>query len=211
MKKIMFIAALAGAFIFTSCGGNQKSNTVEESATTVEAKSEAVQSATIDLEKSKVEWKGSMLGLYSHHGYVNLKSAEISFSDGKISGGKFVVDMTTITPTDENFNPETGSTKEKLVGHLSSNDFFNVEEFPEATFEITGQEGSVVSGNLTIRGITKPEEVENVSVTKNENGEVIITGDLVFDRKEFDVNFDMPVQDKVLSNDIELHFELIGR
>lgn len=45
-------------------------------------------------------------------------------------------------------------------GHLRTNDFFAVEEFPQFTFQSTGirQEGRnfLVDGDLTLRGVTKP-------------------------------------------------------
>mgnify|MGYP001407063421 CR=1 FL=1 len=48
--------------------------------------------------------------------------------------------------------------------HLRSADFFAVEQFPEAHFASTayrrtGQEKGVLSGNLTIKGITRPVEL----------------------------------------------------
>lgn len=41
-------------------------------------------------------------------------------------------------------------------GHLKGDDFFNAESFPTLKFESTGFEGNKLTGNLTIRDITKP-------------------------------------------------------
>ena len=56
--------------------------------------------------------------------------------------------------------------KAKLEGHLKSGDFFEVEEFPTASYEITkvtentaGDYNTLLEGNLTIKGITKPVTV----------------------------------------------------
>lgn len=48
--------------------------------------------------------------------------------------------------------------------HVRGADFFEVESFPEMTFRATGVEGDgedyTLTGDLTIRGITKPVELE---------------------------------------------------
>ncbi|RAX44861.1 polyisoprenoid-binding protein [Arthrobacter sp. AQ5-06] len=49
-------------------------------------------------------------------------------------------------------------------GHVKGADFFDVEEYPEMTFRATSVEGDgedyTLTGDLTIRGITKPVELE---------------------------------------------------
>lgn len=49
-------------------------------------------------------------------------------------------------------------------GHVKGPDFFDVEKFPEMTFRATSVEGDgedyTLTGDLTIRGITKPIELE---------------------------------------------------
>ncbi|SOE20432.1 Polyisoprenoid-binding protein YceI [Spirosomataceae bacterium TFI 002] len=202
MKKILMTLALAATATFTFVSCNSSTETTEG---TEEAVAIADGTVTIDAAASSVMWKGEMLGLYSHEGTVPLKSGSITITDGAISAGNFEIDLTTINPTDDAYGED--NPKEKLVGHLSSADFFNVEQFPTATFEITGSEGTSVMGNLTVRGITNPEKVENVVITQNENG-TSMTGDLTFDRTKYDVNFSMPVEDKVLSNDIKISVSL---
>ncbi|MET3203861.1 MULTISPECIES: YceI family protein [unclassified Arthrobacter] len=49
-------------------------------------------------------------------------------------------------------------------GHVKGADFFDVEKYPEMTFRATSVEGDgedyTLTGDLTIRGITKPVELE---------------------------------------------------
>jgi polyisoprenoid-binding protein YceI len=64
----------------------------------------------------------------------------------------------------------TGATA--LDNHLKSGDFFDVGKHPTITFESTGVRRSgissvVMTGNLTIKGITKPVDLD---VTLNHNG-----------------------------------------
>lgn len=207
-RNLIFVAILALGVITVSCNTGE----TKQKAKSEEKKSSSmnISDVTIDPEKSKVIWAGTMLGIYTHEGTLDLTEASLDLSDGKVAGGSFTVDMNTMVATDENYNPEQGSTPEKLIGHLKSPDFFDVENFPTASFSITGSEGNTVTGMLTIRGKTHEEQVENVVITK-EGDMVTITGDMTVDRKKYDVSWDSPVKDRVLSNDMELKIELIGK
>ena len=207
-RNLFFVAILALGVITVSCnmGENKQTTKAEEKSSS----SMSIPDVTIDPSASLVAWEGTMLGVYSHSGTLNMTEASLSISDGKITGGSFTVDMNSMIATDENYNPEEGSTPEKLIGHLKSADFFDVENFPSASFSISGSEGNTVTGMLTIRGKTNEETVENVMVSK-EGDMVKITGDMTVDRKKYDVSWDSPVQDRVLSNDMELNIVLMGK
>lgn len=200
MKQLTLFALLVfGAFQFTSCNSSESSDSQLEEGALPDG------DLAIDLASSNVVWKGVMLGVKEHFGKVSLTEAALTVTDGKISGGHFTVDLNTITPEDTVYDAE--STKEKLVGHLQSPDFFNVAEFPNATFEITGAGEGTLTGNLTIRGITHEETVKNVEI--HTIGDVTsIKGNLTFDRKKYEVSFDVPVKDMVISNDVELEINL---
>ena len=203
MKKtfLKFTALAITVLSFAACTSNEST---EEEVAEMEG---VTASVTADTAASEVIWKGDMLGLYSHEGTVKVQSGSMDIDNGVVTGGNFVVDLTSINPTDDGYDEER--TAENLVGHLSSDDFFNVEEFPTASFEVTGAQDDKVMGNLTIRGKTNPETVENVMITE-EDGNVKVSGELTFDRTKYDVNFKMPVEDKVLSNDITLNVKIVG-
>ncbi len=86
--------------------------------------------------------------------------------------------------------------------HLRSDDFFDTERHPRAAFVATGvrPEGSgfVVSGELTIRGLTRPLSVPvTVAVSP---AAIRITGALTVNRREFGVAYQSrlnPVGDEV--------------
>jgi polyisoprenoid-binding protein YceI len=205
--KIVLIGMMvSAALIFTACsqGGQKQSETKNETK-----KVGISENFKVNASSSKLIWKGEMLGIYSHEGTLAITQANLEVKDGKIMGGSFTADMNSMTPTDENYNPEEGSTPEKLVGHLSSADFFDVQNYPTAQFEITSVTDGTVLGNLTIRGITHQEEVKNVNIAQNGNS-TSITGELVFDRKKYDVAWDSPMKDRILSNDIIVKVELAG-
>ncbi len=143
----------------------------------------------IDLEKSTVEWVGKKV-TGKHNGTIKLKEASLEMNDaGMLTGGKFVIDMTTLANTDlagKDMQP-------KLEGHLKSPDFFNVAEHPTSTLVITkvvhrGTEGSYkVIGDLTIKGITKP--VKFNAQFGEDGGMKVATAEVVVDRSEYDVRY----------------------
>ncbi|HPE58518.1 MAG TPA: YceI family protein [Bacteroidales bacterium] len=207
-NKLVLSLAIAGVVFLASCSNSSQKQTEQSADQTMDATQ--IENVEINLDDSRVAWKGEMLGVYSHTGTVGLTNSEINFSEGKISGGNFTVDLTSMIPTDNNYNPEEGSTPEKLVGHLSSPDFFDVENYPTATFEILSVDGNTAYGNLTVRGKTHEEKVENIEI-KEDGDQVQITGELVFDRKKYDVSWDSPIKDRILSSDIEINVALAGK
>ena len=74
------------------------------------------------------------------------------------------------------------------MGHLKSADFFAVDSFAVATFEITGveaQEGennALVSGNLTLRGVTNNIQFP-ANVTATDSTLVLTAPQFNIDRK----------------------------
>lgn len=103
--------------------------------------------ATIDMENSSVKRAGRS-GPKSHNGDIAIKTATLSMTDGAISGGTFVMDMTSITATDID--------SDWLDNHLKAEDFFDVENHPTATMKITNVDGNTITADLTIKWETFP-------------------------------------------------------
>ncbi|MEM6894346.1 MAG: YceI family protein [Bacteroidota bacterium] len=132
--------------------------------------------------ESTITWKAYKV-TGSHVGTITLKSGSLEFDGDKLTGGEFVVDMTTINTTDL-----TGDYKNKLDGHLNSDDFFAVASNPTSSMVFTKVEGTgknayKVTGDLTIKGITKPITFD-VSVYGSK-----ATATLKVDRTKYDVKY----------------------
>ena len=87
----------------------------------------------------------------SHEGGFKSFSGTVSVAGGTPEGSSVEVTIDTTSLWADN---------ERLQGHLRSADFFDVENFPTATFESTaitaGDDGSyTLTGNLDLHGITK--------------------------------------------------------
>ena len=189
MKKTIGIFLFSGIFVFGACTNAPDA----EKAETTEAKEVAAaegQSLAIDTAASTVEWIGTKVTGY-HTGKIDVKGGELKVKDGAITGGNFVLDLTSIS-VDGPSGSDTAMNR-KLLGHLKSPDFFDVAGHPDATFAITSvqpfsgqlkdsadprQESisrykvanptHTISGNLTIKGVTKNIEFPaSVTVTES--------------------------------------------
>lgn len=85
------------------------------------------------------------------------------------------------------------SDNERLTGHLKSDDFFDVAQFPTASFQSTsiaaGGEGGThtITGNLTLHGVTK--QIAFPATVAMDGGNVSVTADFAINRKDFDIVF----------------------
>ena len=109
----------------------------------------------VNVTESSIQWKGYKV-TGSHEGTIALENGTLMFEDDKLVGGNFTIDMTSIVVTDLS----AGKGKENLEGHLKSDDFFGVEEYPKAMFKMTSVSGGngtyQVKGDMTIKGKTNP-------------------------------------------------------
>jgi polyisoprenoid-binding protein YceI len=82
-------------------------------------------------------------------------------------------------------------------GHLRSADFFDVENNGPMTFVSTGFDGTKASGELTIKGVTKPVEldVEYFGIETDPWGgqRIGFEATTEISRKEFGVDFNIPL------------------
>jgi len=153
--------------------------------------------------QSNIDWVGKKV-TGAHNGTIAVKEGEIILTDGKLTGGRFVIDTTSIKILDIT-DPGTNA---QFSGHLASDDFFATEKYPEATLEITAVSGKHVEGNLTIKGITQPVGFD---VAVNVDGDLLTaTGKLMIDRTKYEMkfrsgNFFKDLGDNLIYNDFELN------
>jgi polyisoprenoid-binding protein YceI len=140
-----------------------------------------VEKKKVDVKESTIQWEGEKL-TGSHSGTINLKDGFFLMEDGKLIGGEFTADMTSIDVTDLE-----GDNRKDLMGHLKSDDFFGVETHKTAKFVITtvAKKGDVygVSGDLTIKGNTNPIAFD-LKMTENS-----ATTNLSIDRTKYNVRY----------------------
>lgn len=165
---------------------------------------------TIDTSHSEVGFKVKHLVISSVTGKFKsfegtVEADKEDFSDART---KFSADITSI---------DTGN--EQRDGHLKSPEFFDAANHPKLSFESTGvlNEGGgdyTLKGNLTLRGITKPVEldVEFGGIQKDFYGNTVagfeITGKI--NRQDFGLTWSAVTEagGLVVSDEIKLHINI---
>lgn len=158
------------------------------------------------VKESSVTWIGKKI-TGSHEGTINLSEGVLIFDNDKLVGGNFTIDMTSIAVTDL----ESGNGKEKLEGHLNSDDFFGTDSYKTASFKITDvkDKGQVyeVTGDFNIKGKT---ETKTFDMLVSENS---ATANLEIDRTKFDIRYGSSsffddLKDKAINDNFELNVNL---
>ena len=161
------------------------------------------QTKKVDAAKSTISWVGKKV-TGQHEGTVNLKEGNLIFKGKKVVGGNFTVDMTSMTTTDL----KAGQGKEKLDGHLKSEDFFGTEKFPTATlvFKSIGEKSAgvySVTADLTIKGVTNSVNFELTAAANT------ATAKLIIDRTKFGIKYgSKSLADTIADRAIDDEFEL---
>ncbi|TXD51121.1 MULTISPECIES: YceI family protein [unclassified Polaribacter] len=209
MKKIILSLVLA-ASVLTGCKGEKKAAVETEKAKVVDVNVSELDN--VNIAESVLTWKGTKPG-GAHNGDVAIQKGGLLVENGVLIGGQFTFDMTSIKvldiPADEEGNG-------KLVGHLSSPDFFDVTTYPGSKFTITkveGKNGKVdITGNLTVKDVTKSITIpatimmeDGITTLKSDNFNI--------NRAEFNIQYKSKsffsieeLKDKFIDDLIEMSF-----
>ena len=168
----------------------------------------------VDQKATTVKWVGKKV-TGEHAGTVAVKDGTLVYTGDVITGGDITVDMKSLTVTDI---PATDENNAKLVGHLTSKDFFDVEKHPEAKLVITGSEksktGLKIKGNLTMIGQTNPVEFD-AKVSKTDST-VTAKSDIEIDRTKWKLiygsgDFIKGLGDKAINNKFILSVDVTAK
>jgi polyisoprenoid-binding protein YceI len=159
-----------------------------------------------DPAHSEVDFTIKHLALSNVHGRFGHVDATLVYDDKDVTKStvKATIDMTGI---------ETGETARD--NHLKTDTFFDVTKYSTATFVSTsvakGGSGLQVTGNLTIKGVTKPVTLDVAGPTAPVTGmdkkpHVGFVGTTTIHRTDFGIGTSFP--DAVLSEDVKLEIDL---
>jgi polyisoprenoid-binding protein YceI len=181
MKKIATLAIIALALFTVSCKNETKTDNTETAVSATELESREYVFVN---DKSTIEWTGYGLGSKSHNGTVKLSAGKLEVKEGKLSAGKLVIDMNSITVLDIT----DATDNQKLTGHLKDKDFFGVETYPAANLQITdASDLANVKANLTLKDVTK-EVVFPITIEKVEGG-LMVSVKFDIDRTQYGITY----------------------
>ena len=168
----------------------------------------------ISTADTKLKWEGKKV-TGAHQGEIKVKSGTLEVAKEQLVGGEVVIDMTTISNNDLS----DGSMKEKLLGHLKSDDFFSVEKNPTATLTIKKvtkkkDDQFTVSGDLVIKGISKP--VTFPATIHASNDMVHATGTITVDRTAYGIKYNSlkffsSIADKAINDNFTVDVEVVAK
>ena len=232
MKKILLILCLTIPLMAQSTDNRETLKSIGQQKQ-VERKANVAPTIILNRKTSSLEWKGGLKVINNNHsGNLKLKSGNIYLNEGNKISGNIVINMMSITNIDL---PD--SKKEYLIGHLRSQDFFDVERFPKASFKINsskilekqsdGKYNMEISGDLTIKSITKP--IVLTALIDLQSDIKSATGTMKFSRIDFGVQYRSEIKlddaksfwndlqttkkttmDKVIKDEIEVKFNIVS-
>jgi polyisoprenoid-binding protein YceI len=165
---------------------------------------------TVDPNHTQVEFSAKHMGIMTVKGHITGVQATIDFDENDFTASSVAasIDPTTLTTNDE-----------RRDAHLKSPDFLNVEEFPTIAFtsnriERAAHDRYTMSGELTIRGVTRPVNLDVVysGQAKDPMGNMHagFSAYTTINRKEWGLNWNMALETGglLVGEDVKLALEV---
>ncbi len=159
----------------------------------------------------------SRIGFVARHAMVTKVRGSFNEFDGT---GSFDADNPTAAQLQLTIQAASIDTRnEDRDGHLRSNDFFDMDTHPQINFtstavEQTGDAEYQVTGDLTIKGVTKPVTIEfeytGTAVDPYGNTRIGLDGETTVNRKDWGVNWNTALEagGVLVSDKVTLEFEV---
>lgn len=189
MRKLkLSIISILSLLLAISCSQKPDSHEAEVSeAQEVSTVSADAMHYKVDTSASQINWFG-FKPAGQHTGIFSVEQGHLSIEDGQVVGGSFVFDLEKV-----NVQDLQGEDRQKLTGHLKSEDFFYTEKYPTAKFVITNVEkyngGALVSSeeeNDDMNVVVNDEEIEDYKIN---NPTHTITGNLTMRDTTLSISF----------------------
>ncbi len=149
---------------------------------------------TIIPTESSLLWEArkTLIDNYKNQGTIDVSEGSFQIEEGQIISGSMIIDVNSLKV----INMTTIGANNNLEGHLKSDDFFSVEDYPQIELFIypsnidENDESSMLynlEASLTIKGIN--QNIELPVMVYKINDQVIIEGRTSLDRTLWDIRF----------------------
>lgn len=209
MPRTLTLTALAAVFL-AGCADLGDAPEAETTAVETDALSEEITytgtALPIAATDSTVTWIGAKL-TGNHLGGFSATDGVVYVDGGEVTGADVQIDMTSIY-----------SDNEDLTGHLMSEDFFEVQTYPEARFQtntirpITEADGvqsetatHMVTGRLTMRDRTN--EVTFPAYVAYTDAGAAVESSFLIDRTEWGINYP-GMQDDLINDQVRIQLDV---
>jgi polyisoprenoid-binding protein YceI len=177
MKKYFLLLAVAFTGVVTTAISQTKNGLVTN--------------YNVDTIKSTFQWHATKI-LGAHDGDIKCNQGQINFKDTVLSDAYIIIDMTTINNTDL-----SGNSRDALVRHLKSEDFFDVEKYKTSELRVKKVKiirptakypyNYEITAEITIKGISK--EIKFPAMIEYLNNYITVTAKLEIDRTDFGIKY----------------------
>lgn len=157
-----------------------------------------------DPKASQIFWTGhAEVGTYAPTGTVQLRQGSFEYDGRTLRNGRFEFDMRTIEQE-----------QAQLAEHLRAPEFFDVATYPTAVFVLREVRNGTATGQLTLKGVTKPVQFP-VRVKPEPRGLLRIQGTATIDRTQFGINYNSSsffqnLGSYAIRNEFELRFDVVA-
>lgn len=206
------LPALVGASLALSACGNRSTAPQADVSDSLATATAPLSGDTlwIDPASSEIGWTGRKV-TGKHDGSFGTFDGYLIVDTTGVQGVRFTMDTRTIT-----------SDNDRLTEHLKSEDFFAVEQYPEAVFESTSIAAIVdstanatgqttrftVTGNLTMHGTTKSVTFP-ASIRKSPSS-VAAQAEFAINRKDWGIVY-TGKPDDLIRDAVDIRFSIVAR
>jgi polyisoprenoid-binding protein YceI len=169
----------------------------------------AAEAYTIDPSHSSIGFAVKHFGISNVRGQFNEYSGEVMIDAEELTRSSVRIEIAA---------ESIDTSHEERDGHLRSADFFDAENHPALIFESTkientGEGEFLITGNLTIRGMTHEIQIPVAfggPITARGSLRIGIEGEVTIDRQDYGVSFSrvMDTGGLVVGNDVKISFAL---
>ena len=224
-NNFLILILFAVAVGFVACKSESKAGAAgtetSKANTAAKAGEEVLQERTtksvatlydMDVTNTTVSWKANKKIGSGHSGTFNASMGRLAYDQGRVVAGEVNIDMKSIAVTDD----MGADMKGKLLGHLQTGDFFEIEKFPSAQFvfqkiqpETDASNGYnyTIAGPLTIKGVSKPVTIPaNIDV---QSGKIVVNSPVfTINRTDWGINYGSGIlgtaADKIIKDEVEM-------